>query len=63
MITIETIDENNAKLIVDKGTPHTTMLLGIEMLIETLLQESSLDLNIDYLLEDLKKIYERDNKK
>ena len=62
MITIETIDENNAKLKIEKGTPHTTMLLGIEMLIETLIKDKP-DLTIDYLLEEIKRIYERDNKK
>ena len=61
MITIKTVSENNAELTIEKGTPHTTMLLGIEMLIETLMKESSADLNIDVLLSDLKYIYERDN--
>ena len=62
MITIQTIDENNATLKVEMGTPHTTLLLGIEMLIEALIEEKK-DLTIDYVLEDLKRIYERDNKK
>lgn len=61
MITIKTIDNNNAELIVAKGTPHTTMLLGIEMLIEALIEQSSANLNIDDLLQDLKRIYIRDN--
>lgn len=63
MITIKTIDKNNAELIVAKGTPHTTMLLGIEMLIETLIKDSSGNLNIDDVLADLKYSYERDNNK
>ncbi len=63
MITIKTIDKNNAELNIAKGTPHTTMLLGIEMLIETLINDSSANLNIDDLLADLKQIYERDNNK
>lgn len=63
MITIKTISENNAELIIEKGTPHTTMLLGIEMLIEALMKESSANLNIDDLLDDLKRIYIRDNEK
>lgn len=62
MITIKTVDKNNAELIVAKGTPHTTMLLGIEMLIETLIKDSSGNLNIDDVLADLKYSYERDNK-
>lgn len=61
MITIKTVDENNAELIVAKGTPHTTMLLGIEMLIEALVKDSSANLNIDDVLSDLKRIYLRDN--
>lgn len=62
MITIKTIDKNNAELHIDKGTPHTTILLGIEMLIETLIQESSANFNISDVLADLKRIYERDHK-
>jgi len=61
MITIKTVDENNAELVVAKGTPHTTMLLGIEMLIEALIEDSSANLNIDDVLSDLKRIYLRDN--
>ena len=61
MIKIKTISENNAELFIEKGTPHTTMLLGIEMLIEALMKESSADIDIDTLLNDLKFIYERDN--
>ena len=61
MIKIKTVDNNNAELHIEKGTPHTTMLLGIEMLIEALLKESSANLNIDDLLDDLKRIWYRDN--
>lgn len=63
MITIKTLENNNAELKIEKGTPHTTMLLGIEMLVEALMNESSLKLSIDDLLSDIKRIYERDNKK
>lgn len=59
MITIKTINDNEAELHIDKGTNNITILLGIEMLIETLLKETSN--NIDDLLADLKRIYERDN--
>lgn len=67
MITIKTIrDETaskhgSAELIIKKGTPHITFLLGIEMLVEALMKESSMELTIDKLLEDIKRIYERDN--
>lgn len=60
MIIIKEIDKNNVEIKIDKCTPHITMLLGIEMLIETLIESSNI--NIDYLLTDLKKIYLRDNK-
>lgn len=63
MITIKTLENESAELKIKKGTPHTTMLLGIEMLIEALMNESSLKLSIDDLLSDIKRIYERDNKK
>lgn len=62
MITIKTIDNNNAELHINKGTSHVTILLGIEMLIEELIKQSSTNLTIDDLLYDLKRIYERDNK-
>lgn len=61
MITIKTIDENNAEIDIKKGTPHTTMLLGIEMLIEALINDSNANLDIDKILADLKYIYVRDN--
>lgn len=63
MITIKTIDKNNAELNIAKGTPHTTMLLGIEMLIEALIKDSNANLKIDDLLADLRQIYERNNSK
>ena len=62
MITIETKENDGAELKISKGTPHTTILLGIEMLIESLIQDSSANLNIDDILIDIKRIYERDNK-
>ena len=63
MITIKTIPEDKygrAEINIVKGTPHTTMLLGIEMLIEALLKEVPTQ-SIDDVLADLKRIYERDN--
>ena len=62
MITIKTIPEDRygrAELIVAKGTPYTTMLLGTEMLIEALIKETGND--IDWVLDDLRRIYIRDN--
>lgn len=60
MIIIKTENDNEASINVKKGTPHITMLLGIEMLIEVLLKEVPTQ-SIDDLLEDLKRIYIRDN--
>lgn len=63
MITIKDIGNERAEIQIDKGTSHTVMLLGIEMLIEILIDDSSANLNIDDLLNDLKRIYKRDNEK
>jgi hypothetical protein len=63
MITIKTIKEDKhgrAEMTIAKGTPYTTMLLGCEMLIESLMKENTCK-NIDDLLSDLKRIYIRDN--
>ena len=62
MITIKTIKEDKygrAEIKIEKGTPHTTMLLGCEMLIEALMKEETFK-TIDDLLIDLKRIYVRD---
>ena len=60
MITIETKNDK-VELHIDSLTPHQEILLGTEMLIEILQKETQLD--IDSILQDIKKIYERDNKK
>ena len=60
MITIKTIDENNAELTIEKGTPNTTILLGAEMLIEYITNSNDL-MDIDFVLNELKRIYLRDN--
>ena len=63
MITIKTTQGNEyggAEIKVAKGTPHTTMLLGTEMLIEAILKEVP-TMSIDDVLEDLRRIYIRDN--
>ena len=63
MITIKTIPEDKwgrTEITIEKGTPYTTMLLGCEMLIEALLKEVPSQ-NIDDLLDDLKRIWYRDN--
>ncbi len=63
MITIKTVGENKAEINIKKGTPHTTIILGIEMLVEALIEmDENSNITIDLLLEDIKRIYERDNK-
>lgn len=62
MITIKTKNENGyggAEVKVEKGTPYTTMLVGAEMLIEIILNERP-ENTIDFILDDIKRIYERD---
>lgn len=59
MITIKTENNNEASLNIKEGTSYTTMLLGIEMLIEALLEELPTQ-NIEDLLSDLRRIYLRD---
>lgn len=65
MITIKSVKGENeyvsAEMHIAKGTPHITYLLGIEMLVEALLQQTSANLDIDKVLEDVKRIYLRDN--
>lgn len=60
IVTHEQMEQMSYKIKIDKSTSHITMLLGIEMLIEALIESSNI--NIDYLLADLKRIYLRDNK-
>lgn len=65
MITITTDKANKnggAEIHIDKGTPYTTILLGAEMLIEVLVNEHTPNNDIDWVLDDIKRIYERDNK-
>lgn len=60
MITIKTVDNDKAELIIEKGTPNTTILLGVEMLIEHIVNSNDL-MDIDFVLNELKRIYLRDN--
>lgn len=65
MITIKTNKENKyggAEVKIAKGTPYTTILLGVEMLIECLVKEHTPNNDINWVLDDIKRIYERDNK-
>lgn len=60
MIKIETKD-GKVEMNMSAHTPHQEILLGLEMLVEIVVKETGL--KIDTVLEDVKRIYERDNKK
>ena len=65
MIKINTRKDGQVQINISKGTPHQEFLLGIEMLVECLMddvKEQRINMNIDDLLHDVKKIYERDHK-
>ena len=60
MITIQTIEEDKVELKIEPHTSHKELILGLEMLIEAIVNETNM--NIDDVLEDVKRIYERDKK-
>jgi len=62
MIEIKTNKDGGVELHIDKNTPYTTILLGAEMLIEILVNEHTPNNDIGWVLDDIKRIYERDNK-
>ncbi len=61
-IVIEEKEDGSISLKASKGVKWTTFITGIEMLIEAIKENSKLPIDIDYILEDIKRIYERDNK-
>ena len=58
MIKIHTVEENKVEMKIEPHTPHQELILGLEMLIEAIVNETKL--SIDDVLEDVKRIYERD---
>jgi len=60
MITIKSLENEQAEITIEKGTDSITIFLGIQMLIEALIEQRT-DLTIDLLLNDLKTIYLRDS--
>jgi len=60
MIIIKQLENDQAELTIEKGTDSITIFLGIQMLIEVLMEQQN-DLTIDGLLNDLKTIYLRDS--
>lgn len=59
-ITIEEKESGEVSLKAIKGIKWSTFITGIEMLIECI--KDAVPINIDDILEDIKRIYERDNK-
>lgn len=59
-ITIEEKENGEVSLKASKGIKWSTFITGIEMLIECI--KDAVPINIDDILEDIKRIYERDNK-
>lgn len=60
MITINTNDDGKIVLKVEKNTSGTELLAGIEMLIEVAMEE--INMSINQIVDDIMRIYERDNK-
>lgn len=61
-ITIAELKTGEITLKADKGIKWSTFITGIEMLIECIKENTEMP-SIDDILADIKRIYERDNKK
>ena len=58
-ITIEEKEDGTISLKASKGIKWATFITGIEMLIECI--KEAVPIDIDNILKDIKRIYERDN--
>ena len=61
-IIISEVDDD-ITLKADKGVKWSTFITGIEMLIECIKENSEVPIDIENILADIKRIYERDNQK
>lgn len=61
IITIEE-KEDEISLKASKGIKWSTFITGIEMLIECIKENAKVPMDIDDILEDIKRIYERDKR-
>lgn len=61
-IVIEEKEDGSISLKASKGIKWTTFITGIEMLIEVIKENSEVPIDIDDILEDIKRIYERNKK-
>ena len=58
MITIKETSNNGAEIHIYEGTSGTTIILGIDMLVEAIVKD--IGMSIDEVLKEVKRIYERD---
>ena len=61
-IVIEEKENGEISLKASKGIKWTTFITGIEMLIECIKENAKVPIDIDNILEDIKRIYERDKR-
>lgn len=61
-IVIEEKEDGSISLEASKGIKWITFITGIEMLIECIKENAKVPINIDDILEDIKRIYLRDIK-
>ena len=61
-ITIEEKENGEVSLKASKGIKWSTFITGIEMLIDCIKENAKVPINIEDILEDIKRIYERDSK-
>lgn len=61
-ITIEEKENGEVSLKASKGIKWSTFITGIEMLIDCIKENAKVPISIDDILEDIKRIYERDIK-
>lgn len=62
MITIKTVNDSKygaVEVSISKNTPYTTLLLGAEILVEQLIRYAPNN-DIDWVLDDIKRVYMRD---
>lgn len=61
-IIIKQKEDGQVTLTANKGIKWSTFITGIEMLIEVIQENTKIPLDIDTILDDIKRIYERDRK-
>ena len=59
-IIITQEEKGGTLLNVNKGVKWSTFITGIEMMIECIIQNAEKEIDIDFILEYIKRIYERD---